>query len=68
MGLRFLGVLEPWQETHGGKLFPGVVFESQFGFSISKEFPVLDFGPDGGTTRRGAQYDGDPARGKDGLL
>ena len=29
---------------------------------------MRNFGPDGGTTRRGAEYVGDPARGKNGLL
>ena len=49
--LRFLGVFDPWQETHGGKLFPKVVFENRFEFSINREFPVWNSDPDGGTTR-----------------
>ena len=66
--LRILGVVGPWHEINGGKLFPEVVFESRYGFSINRESPVWNTGPDGGTTRRGAQYVGDPARGKDGIL
>jgi len=39
-----------------------------FGPVIYWECPVRNSCPDGSTTRRGAQYAGDPARGKDGLL
>ena len=38
------------------------------GPSIDMGIPVWNFDPAGGTSRRGARYTGDPARGKDGLL
>ena len=44
------------------------MFEYIIGLEVIGEFSVCKSGPDGSTTRRGAQYAGDPARGKDGLL
>ena len=47
---------------------PKAVIVNIMGLAIDMEFPVQNSGPDGGIARRGAQYDGDPARGKDGLI
>ena len=47
---------------------PKAVIADKLGPAFDREFPVQNSGPVGGTTRRGAQNAGDPARGKDGLL
>ena len=53
---------------HEGGLSPKKGVADVLGRAIGGVVPVRKFGSDGGTTRRGAQNAGDPARGNDGLL
>jgi len=59
---------KPLHSARKGKVSPEATIDNILGPAIDGELPVQNSGPDGGTARRGAQYVGDPARGKDGLL